>query len=206
MHPTFAGGLVRREMWLANQAYSRKVDRTIELGLDFAEPTMSVTENGADVGDNATISFFEGPRHDNIGSVQSGQSALAVAGKFDIRATLFSTEGWLRDVALTGKPHLTIVLQAMKTEQPRIGGPAPNACTIEVYGVNFDFDKAQPRADSEPMLKQVLALFTGTPSFSAEIGGHTDTVGTEAYNIKLSDARAAAVKNWLVKLQRANCR
>ena len=124
---------------------------------------------------------------------------MVVAGKFDIRATLFSTEGWLRNVALTGKPHLTIALQAMKTEQLRIGGPAPNACTIEVYGVNFDFDKAEPRADSEPMLKQVLALFTGTPSFSAEIGGHTDTVGTEAYNIKLSDARAAAVKNWLVK-------
>jgi OmpA-OmpF porin, OOP family len=41
-------------------------------------------------------------------------------------------------------------------------------------------------------------LFTATPSFSAEVGGHTDNIGTPEYNMKLSAARAAAVKTWLV--------
>jgi outer membrane protein OmpA-like peptidoglycan-associated protein len=80
----------------------------------------------------------------------------------------------------------------------QIGGPPPKSCTLEVYGVNFDFDKASLRADSAPVLEQVLALFASDPGYSAEIGGHTDNVGKPAYNLKLSDARAQAVKAWLV--------
>jgi outer membrane protein OmpA-like peptidoglycan-associated protein len=49
------------------------------------------------------------------------------------------------------------------------------------------------------MLRQILALFTSTPAFSAEVSGHTDNIGAPAYNLKLSDARAAAVKTWLVQ-------
>jgi outer membrane protein OmpA-like peptidoglycan-associated protein len=85
---------------------------------------------------------------------------------------------------------------ALQTLQ--IGGPPPKACTMEVYGVNFDFDKAVLRPDSEPVLNQVLALFTGTPEFAAEVGGHTDNIGKPPYNLTLSDGRAAAVKSWLV--------
>ncbi|MDE2016998.1 MAG: OmpA family protein, partial [Hyphomicrobiales bacterium] len=73
----------------------------------------------------------------------------------------------------------------------------PKACTIEVYGVNFDFDKAVLRPEDEPVLKTVLKLFAA-PSFRAEVGGHTDDVGKPDYNLKLSDARAAAVVVWLV--------
>ncbi len=80
----------------------------------------------------------------------------------------------------------------------QVGGPPPKACTIEVYGVTFDFDKATLKPESEPVLTQVLGLFTGDGGFAAEIGGHTDNVGAAAYNLKLSDARAAAVKAWLV--------
>ena len=79
-----------------------------------------------------------------------------------------------------------------------VGGPAPKTCTLEVYGVNFDFNKSILRPESEPVLQQVLALFTADPSYSAEIGGHTDNVGKEAYNMTLSGQRADAVKAWLV--------
>ena len=80
----------------------------------------------------------------------------------------------------------------------QIGGPTPKACKLEIYGVNFDFDKAILRPESEPVLTQVLALFTGDPSYAAEIGGHTDNVGQRPYNLKLSGQRAAAVKDWLI--------
>lgn len=80
----------------------------------------------------------------------------------------------------------------------QIGGPPPKVCKIEVYGINFDFNKSVIKPDSEPVLDQVLALFTGDPSYKAEVGGHTDNIGTRAYNMKLSGARAEAVKAWLV--------
>ncbi len=79
-----------------------------------------------------------------------------------------------------------------------VGGPPPKTCTLEVYGVNFDFNKATLRPESEPVLQQVLALFTADPGYSAEVGGHTDNIGKAAYNLKLSAARADAVKVWLV--------
>ena len=80
----------------------------------------------------------------------------------------------------------------------QIGGPPPKTCTLEVYGVNFDFDKAVLRDNSAPVLEQVLALFANDAAYVAEIGGHTDNVGAAAYNLKLSGARAEAVKAWLV--------
>jgi len=79
-----------------------------------------------------------------------------------------------------------------------VGGPAPKTCTLEVYGVNFDFNKSTLRPDSDPVLQQVLAIFKNDPTYSGEIGGHTDNVGKEDYNMKLSAARADAVKAWLV--------
>jgi hypothetical protein len=80
----------------------------------------------------------------------------------------------------------------------QVGGPPPTDCTLVVYGIQFDFDKAVLRPDSEPVLEQLLAMFTSDPSYAGEIGGHTDNVGKAAYNLTLSAARADAVKTWLV--------
>ncbi|MGD0191747.1 MAG: OmpA family protein [Rhizomicrobium sp.] len=80
----------------------------------------------------------------------------------------------------------------------QIGGPPPKTCKLEIYGVNFDFNKATLRPESEPVLTQVLSLFTADSSYAGEIGGHTDNIGSEPYNLKLSGQRAAAVKAWLV--------
>ena len=79
----------------------------------------------------------------------------------------------------------------------QVGGPPPKACTLQVYGVNFDFNKSVLRPDSEPVLNQLLALFKSDPAYAAEIGGHTDNIGKPDYNRKLSGERADAVKEWL---------
>jgi outer membrane protein OmpA-like peptidoglycan-associated protein len=71
-------------------------------------------------------------------------------------------------------------------------------CKAVLYGVNFDVDKATLRPDAEPPLRQaLLALKSGGPA-QVEIGGHTDNTGTADHNRTLSQARADAVRAWLI--------
>ena len=196
---TYRDGMAAKQIWLDNQSFSGRVQRTVELNLRLTEPVVTVTQNGADVGQKATVEYFDPSGLNNLGGVMSRQTAVLPQGIYTVRATLAGAEGWLHKVPLAGKPHLAIALQTRKTQTLQLGGPAPKACTIEVYGVNFDFNKAVLRQDSAPMLRQIRALFASTPAFSAEVSGHTDNIGASAYNLKLSDARAAAVKAWLVQ-------
>lgn len=70
-------------------------------------------------------------------------------------------------------------------------------CRLALYGVFFDFDKATLKPESDAALAKVADLLARRPSLKAEIQGHTDAVGSDAYNLKLSDARASAVRQWL---------
>jgi OmpA-OmpF porin, OOP family len=70
-------------------------------------------------------------------------------------------------------------------------------CHVALYGVYFDFNKSTLRLDSEPVLDQVLALMNARADLKLEVQGHTDNVGGDDYNLKLSQARADAVVAWL---------
>jgi OmpA-OmpF porin, OOP family len=61
----------------------------------------------------------------------------------------------------------------------------------------FDFDKAVLKPESFPELERVVQLLNDKPSASIEVAGHTDNIGTNAYNHKLSERRANAVKKFL---------
>ena len=67
-----------------------------------------------------------------------------------------------------------------------------------LYGILFDLDSATLRPESRPVLDEVLGLLRGEPTWTLTIEGHTDATGTEAHNQKLSEARAGAVRAYLV--------
>jgi outer membrane protein OmpA-like peptidoglycan-associated protein len=194
----YSKGLINKTVWLDHQALKGKIDRTTDLALNVANPTLSATLNGADVGNRARIGITPSGQHDEIGDIEGGASAMLDAGRYTLTATMPGAEGTLHDAAIEGPVHLVVAMKALQTEELKASGPPPKACTIEVYGVNFDFNKSTLRPDSALVLAAVLRLFTATPSFSAEVGGHTDNIGKPDYNMKLSEARAAAVKAWLV--------
>ena len=65
--------------------------------------------------------------------------------------------------------------------------------------VYFEYDKAVIKKESYGILDAVAATLEGNPDISlVEIQGHTDSRGNDAYNLDLSDRRAAAVKQYLV--------
>lgn len=63
--------------------------------------------------------------------------------------------------------------------------------------VLFDFDKAEIRPDAAEALKQAAEILQRYPKGRALVEGHTDAKGTAAYNQRLSERRAQAVKQWL---------
>ena len=65
--------------------------------------------------------------------------------------------------------------------------------------VLFDFDKAEIRPVAEPTLQQVVGIVKQYPRAGVSIDGYTDAKGADAYNLQLSEKRAAAVKSWLVQ-------
>jgi OOP family OmpA-OmpF porin len=76
-----------------------------------------------------------------------------------------------------------------------------NGCEIEeivLKGVTFDTDKATLKPASIAVLDGVVELLRKRPEAKVEIRGHTDSVGKDAYNQKLSERRAQAVVDYLV--------
>lgn len=76
--------------------------------------------------------------------------------------------------------------------------PPPEQTTFILEGITFDFDKATIRPSSEPTLKEAGNVMQKFEAVKVRIEGHTDHIGTDAYNQNLSERRAKAVKGYLV--------
>jgi len=70
--------------------------------------------------------------------------------------------------------------------------------SVALHGILFDTGKATIKDESKSELQAVADLLKAQPALHLEIQGHTDNVGTPSSNKALSDARAAAVKQYLV--------
>jgi OOP family OmpA-OmpF porin len=64
--------------------------------------------------------------------------------------------------------------------------------------VHFDFDKSTLKPEAQAILKRNIQLLKENPKAQIRIAGYTSASGTEAYNQKLSERRANAVKAYLV--------
>jgi outer membrane protein OmpA-like peptidoglycan-associated protein len=160
------------------------------------------------VGSGTITKMYDGPVGlSNLDLVSTYQTAFRTAGWTIVSADPATGAGYVK--AHYNRDGRDIWTQIYRESDLRwdiqvadVGGSLRSAldssCKVAIYGVNFDFDKATLRPDASPVLQQVLALFNADPKLEAEIGGHTDNVGTPDYNLKLSQSRADAVKAWLV--------
>ncbi|MCK5832323.1 OmpA family protein [bacterium] len=70
---------------------------------------------------------------------------------------------------------------------------------ITLKGIFFDFNRASIKPESKPALDKAIKIMTDNPGVRVRIEGHTDSVGSDSYNQKLSQKRADSVKVYLVK-------
>ncbi len=64
-------------------------------------------------------------------------------------------------------------------------------------GITFDFDKSNLKPEFYPVLENVARTLQEYNQTIVEVAGHTDSVGSDAYNQKLSEQRANAVSGFL---------
>jgi len=108
-----------------------------------------------------------------------GARVLDISGSVrDIAGITLGVEGLLRDLgARVTAQEIRIELQA---------------------DVLFDFDQADLRPEAEATLRKVAEVIRAQPGL-VSVEGYTDSKGADAYNQKLSESRATAVKGWLVR-------
>lgn len=92
---------------------------------------------------------------------------------------------------------------------PKVQAGSKARAEIEVYfemsksftldNVYFDTGKSSLRTESYKELNELVDLMKRKPTLKIEIGGHTDNVGNDNDNLELSQARADAVKQFLIK-------
>src|SRR5207248_1559766 len=78
------------------------------------------------------------------------------------------------------------------------GAPAPRP-TLVLRGVNFESGRSVLTRDSYLVLDAVAASLVANPEIRIEVAGYTDSTGTKFSNLRLSHARAAAVRVYLLR-------
>ena len=77
--------------------------------------------------------------------------------------------------------------------------PSPDAPIVVLGDVNFDFDKATLKPTADEKIDKAVAHVNKMSGEQFELKGYTDSVGSDAYNQKLSQRRADAVRNAMIK-------
>jgi outer membrane protein OmpA-like peptidoglycan-associated protein len=65
--------------------------------------------------------------------------------------------------------------------------------------LKFEFDKADLRPEDRELLSRIAGIILTSHDYTISVNGHTDDVGSDAYNQALSERRAQAVRDYLVK-------
>jgi OOP family OmpA-OmpF porin len=113
-------------------------------------------------------------------------------------------EVWIQAEKGNGKIWLRIVEkkameQFIEADAAALGNDIKATGHAAVYGINFDTGKSVIKPESAQAIGEIAKLLTADPSLKVFVVGHTDNVGGVDANIKLSQDRAEAVLQSLVR-------
>ena len=84
-------------------------------------------------------------------------------------------------------------------EKVMVAAAEPRIIVLAFEDIHFDFDKSTLKPEAQTILKRNIQLLKDNPNAKVRIAGYTSASGTEAYNQKLSERRANAVRDYLIK-------
>jgi outer membrane protein OmpA-like peptidoglycan-associated protein len=100
-------------------------------------------------------------------------------------------------VGQDGCPAQTTVVKVIKNADQNIASSAVTAGNLD--NILFDFDRTELKSQYYSDLDKIAAMLKQTPEAKIAINGHTDNVGTAAYNQRLSEKRAVTVNNYFME-------
>lgn len=113
------------------------------------------------------------------------------------------TGGSMGNVSSALKGRVLVMLDLLETKAmqqnlafvsaEQIGGALGKDGRVALYGILFDFDKADIKPESDKQLAEMAAVLKSSAGLKVFIVGHTDNKGTFAYNTDLSQRRADSV-------------
>ncbi len=106
-------------------------------------------------------------------------------------------------VAMRTAPRMVNVVQAPMLPPPPVvqaPPPPPVPAVPETYIVFFDFDKYYLTSEAKETLQRAADAFKRGGVARVEVTGHTDTMGSNRYNQRLSERRARVTREYMVSL------
>jgi outer membrane protein OmpA-like peptidoglycan-associated protein/tetratricopeptide (TPR) repeat protein len=121
---------------------------------------------------------------------ESDKTYKVSAGKQDYftKAEITNTNGFAREEDDTVMANVRLVLEKIFRN-----------VQVNISNIYYDYNKASIRTDAAQVLDTLVALLKENPNVTVEIGSHTDSRGNDAYNMRLSQARAQSVVDYLVQ-------
>jgi outer membrane protein OmpA-like peptidoglycan-associated protein len=144
-----------------------------------------------------------------------------VNAQVDVKATSYKTDSKGKislDLACTDKLHFLGSKEGYNSESldyeltklspkeeelilkltPKIFYKEKDNYWVQIEPIYFDFDKSNIRPDAAKTLDELVVILKKYPKINIESGSHTDSRGSDTYNVSLSERRAKSTKEYLI--------
>lgn len=144
--------------------------------------------------------FYESlPEGKEIGTIESDP----LTGEYQIILPSGKMYGYLAEaegfVAINANIDLKETEEYGEVNKNLFLVPIEKGAVVRLNNIFFDFDKYELKQESFPELNRIIELLNKNKEMSISVEGHTDNIGTREYNITLSERRAKAVVDYLIK-------
>ncbi|MEW6526767.1 MAG: PQQ-binding-like beta-propeller repeat protein [Spirochaetota bacterium] len=152
-------------------------------------PVEITDNNKSPLKSRITIQYKDENGEYNQSTAINGKGDITIPDKDNVEV-IFESDGHVPKKVIVNKSdsQLKVVLDEI---QP---GKA-----VVVDNIHFDFDKWYIRKDSINILDKLVDMMKANPHLKVEVWGHTDSIGDDTYNQKLSEKRADAVCDYIIK-------
>src|ERR1700722_1429210 len=158
------------------ESFSRLIARTQEQSQTLAQQASQAATNAQVAAQQRDLA-----KHDQSNSEAQAQLARQQAAAEQRKAELAQLQQALGQIAETHRTAMGLVM------------------TLDSKSIRFDFDKADIKPEYRDILNRIAGILMTLKGYSIAVYGYTDDIGTQTYNLQLSQRRAQAVRDFLMQ-------